>query len=132
MLSFGLAIAPRFLKGDIVKITGPLGAGKTTLVRGIVAGLGGNPSAVHSPTFSFVHQYQECVIQVFHCDFYRLPNESEMEEFGGAEFFAEDLLYLVEWPEKIKPIISNIPNRLLGIDLRVDSDCRIVTLSGTW
>jgi len=130
--AFGAFLSSYFKAGDIVKITGPLGAGKTTLVRGIVSGLGGNLASVHSPTFSLVHEYRTTSIQVIHCDFYRLPKYSELEDLGGAEFFDEAKLYLLEWPERIESILSTIPNRLLGVDLRVDTNCHEATLLGPW
>ena len=130
--AFG-ALLTKFLRsGDIVKITGPLGAGKTTLVRGIVSGLGGNLATVHSPTFSLVHEYSTALLPVIHCDFYRLPKNSGMEDFGGAEFFSEQKLYLIEWPERVEAVLSVTPNRLLGVDLRVDANCHEATLIGAW
>ena len=131
-LAFGMEIAPRLRPGDIVKITGALGAGKTTLVRGIVEGLGGNPTDVHSPTFALVHHYEVPSGQIIHCDFYRLPNGSELGEFGGLEFFESDSIFLVEWPERVELFNSTIPNRLLGIDLAADAGGRLVRLSGAW
>lgn len=130
--AFGTALTKFLRAGDIVKITGPLGAGKTTLVRGIVSGLGGNLGTVHSPTFSLVHEYCTTSLQVIHCDFYRLPNGSGMEDFGGAEFFSEQKLYLLEWPERVEAVFSSTPNRLLGVDLRVDANCHEATLIGAW
>ena len=130
--AFGVFLSPYFQAGDIVKITGSLGAGKTTLVRGIVSGLGGNLAAVHSPTFSIVHQYRTESLSVIHCDFYRLPKDSELEDLGGAEFFDEAKLYLLEWPERAEAILSTIPNRLLGVNLGINANCHEVTLLGAW
>ncbi len=130
--AFGAWLSTFFRAGDIVKITGPLGAGKTTLVRGIVSGLGGKIGAVHSPTFSLVHHYCAESLEVIHCDFYRLPNNSGMEDFGGAEFFSEQKLYLIEWPERVESVLSGIPNRLLGVDLQDDAVGREAVLSGDW
>jgi len=130
--SFGMALSPYFRAGDIIKITGPLGAGKTTFVRGVVSGLGGENSSVHSPTFSLVHQYCTALMPVIHCDFYRLPNDSEIEDLGGLEFFDEANLYLIEWPERIQRILSTTSNRLLGVDLQIDANCHEATLLGPW
>src|SRR4051812_41818743 len=100
-VEFGKKISTGFSSGNIVKIIGPLGAGKTTLVRGIVSGLGGNPAEVHSPTFSLVHEYETPRFAINHCDFYRLGDKTELEELGGLEFFSEEKLTLVEWPERV-------------------------------
>src|SRR3989338_6149625 len=123
MEALGAALASEFQAGDIVKITGPLGAGKTTLVRGIVSGMGGNTAEVHSPTFSLVHEYCTKSLRIINCDFYRLPKDSDLADLGGPEFFDGSNLYLIEWPERIETLLSDIPNRLLGVDLRVDANC---------
>lgn len=124
--SWGRSFAARLKAGDIVKITGDLGAGKTTLVRGIVAGLGGNSSEVHSPTFSLVHRYETPNETVNHCDFYRLEPDSQLDEFGGLEFFAEGEIFLIEWPERIGLWQSVTPERLLRLHLQHDADGRII------
>lgn len=123
--AFGKRFACILEPGSIVKITGPLGAGKTTFVRGVVEGLGGNSASVHSPTFGLVHQYQIPSGLINHCDFYRLPPQSELEDFGGLEFFESDSIFLVEWPERIGLWDSVIPRRLIGVDLQHDALGRV-------
>jgi tRNA threonylcarbamoyladenosine biosynthesis protein TsaE len=110
--------------GCIVKITGPLGAGKTTLVRGIVEALGGNPDSVHSPTFGIVHQYATPTVLINHCDFYSLPENSELDDFGGLEFFESDSIFLIEWPERIRLWESIDQKRLLEVDLQHEASGR--------
>lgn len=130
--AFGRKISPHLKPGDIVKITGPLGAGKTTLVRGVVAGLGGNPDQVHSPTFSLVHEYESPIGPINHCDFYRLPPGSELEEFGGPEFFEDEKIYFIEWPEQVRlPHLPN-PKRWIDVALRVDADGRKIQIPDDW
>jgi tRNA threonylcarbamoyladenosine biosynthesis protein TsaE len=131
-IAFGGSLAPYLRKGDIVKFTGGLGVGKTTLTRGILSGLGGNPEEVHSPTFSLVHHYFTPRCEIIHCDFYRLPNGAGLEEFGGLEFFESESIFLIEWSERIKLFKSTIPNRLLGIDLRANAEGREARLFGPW
>jgi tRNA threonylcarbamoyladenosine biosynthesis protein TsaE len=131
-LALGRKLAPRLRLRDIVKFTGLLGAGKTTLIRGIVEGLGGNPTDVHSPTFGLVHSYVAQNREILHCDFYRLPNDSGLEDFGGLEFFESDSIFLIEWPERIGLFNSTIPNRLLGVDLRINANGRMARLLGDW
>lgn len=116
-LDFGVKLSQYLRKGDIVKITGQLGAGKTTLVRGIVQGFGGDYQEVHSPTFSLVHEYYCPTISINHCDFYRLEGISSLEEFGGLEFFDEEKLFLIEWPEKVGLFQSITPERLIDVHL---------------
>lgn len=130
-LAWGRRLSAALRAGDIVKITGPLGAGKTTLVRGIVAGLGGNPDQVHSPTFSLVHEYEIPSGTVNHCDFYRLEGASELAEFGGLEFFDEEKIFLVEWPERIRLWKFITRDRLIDVDLQHDADGRMLRVSST-
>lgn len=130
MEEFGRKFSQQLQAGDIVKITGPLGAGKTTMVRGIVAGLGGNPDSVHSPTFGLVHEYSSPTHSIKHCDFYRLPQGSELEDFGGLEFFDSDTIFLIEWPERFRLWESVTSGRLIEADLQHDAEGREVTVFG--
>lgn len=125
-IAWGKRLGAALRAGDIVKITGPLGAGKTTFVRGLIAGLGGNPDQVHSPTFSLVHEYESPSEIVNHCDFYRLEGSSELEEFGGLEFFDEEKIFLIEWPERIRLWEFITRDRLIDVDLQHDAGGRIL------
>jgi tRNA threonylcarbamoyladenosine biosynthesis protein TsaE len=83
----------------IVLLSGDLGAGKTTLVRGIVAGIEGTlADEVSSPTFTLIHDYGA---GVFHIDLYRLDRDSEIDTLGLDEIFGQARLVLVEWGEKL-------------------------------
>lgn len=83
----------------VVLLSGDLGAGKTTLVRGIVAGIQGTAAQeVSSPTFTLIHDYGA---GVFHVDLYRLDHEREIDTLGLDDIFAEARLVLVEWGEKL-------------------------------
>ncbi|MCO5141679.1 MAG: tRNA (adenosine(37)-N6)-threonylcarbamoyltransferase complex ATPase subunit type 1 TsaE [Oligoflexia bacterium] len=128
--NFGQEFAQNLKPGDIVKITGILGAGKTTFVRGVVEALGGQADEVHSPTFSIVHEYGIEGGAIIHCDFYRLPDNSDLEEFGGLEFFEEEKIYLIEWPEKIRLFKSVFQRRLIDVHFEIVEDFRMVKI--TW
>ncbi|NUM89139.1 MAG: tRNA (adenosine(37)-N6)-threonylcarbamoyltransferase complex ATPase subunit type 1 TsaE [Bdellovibrionales bacterium] len=110
--------------GDIVKITGTLGVGKTTFARGVIEGLGGNVHEVHSPTFSLVHEIPTPRGWVNHCDFYRLPKESDLEDLGGLELFSSDRIHLVEWLEQASVEKLLDPQRLIRVDLQIDAHGR--------
>jgi tRNA threonylcarbamoyladenosine biosynthesis protein TsaE len=83
----------------VVLLSGDLGAGKTTLVRGIVGGIEGTqPEEVSSPTFTLIHDYGA---GVFHIDLYRLDRDSQIDTLGLEEIFSEARLVLIEWGEKL-------------------------------
>src|SRR6202789_4095272 len=86
----------------LIVLRGDLGAGKTTLVKGMAAALGAaNAEEVTSPTFTLVHEYQGKKVRLFHLDLYRLETEQELEGIGLWEMAdAPDALVLVEWGDK--------------------------------
>ena len=80
-------------------LEGELGAGKTTFTRALVAGLGGDPLLVHSPTFSLVHQY-EASVPIFHLDCYRLSDAEEWFSLGIDEQL-DQAVTCIEWPSRV-------------------------------
>jgi|YNPMSStandDraft_1061717.scaffolds.fasta_scaffold79218_2 tRNA threonylcarbamoyladenosine biosynthesis protein TsaE len=95
---FGRELAGRLQPGDVVLLEGPLGSGKTVLVRGIVRGLGSGDH-VSSPTFVLVHEYRgRC--RVAHADLFRLSGPSDLEDLGLEEYLDGSFVVLVEWPER--------------------------------
>ena len=93
----GAQLAARARRGDVIAISGPLGVGKTTLVRGYLAALG-SPDEVPSPSFAIVQPYETLDPPAWHVDLYRVENRSEIAELGLDA--AEDAVLLVEWPER--------------------------------
>ncbi|GAA4009625.1 tRNA (adenosine(37)-N6)-threonylcarbamoyltransferase complex ATPase subunit type 1 TsaE [Sphingomonas humi] len=98
MARAGAALAPLLKAGDVVTLTGALGAGKTTLVRGILAALG-HRGEVPSPTFAIVQPYDTTSLPVAHADLYRLEDPSELEEIGLEDQLLDGAI-LVEWPDR--------------------------------
>ena len=95
-VALGRQLAGLAQAGDVIALSGPLGVGKTTLVRGFMAGLG-HDDEVPSPSFAIVQPYDALVPPAWHVDLYRLNDPSELAELG-LDAAAEAVL-LVEWPE---------------------------------
>ena len=110
----GSNFASTLRPGHVVALHGDLGSGKTTFVRGIVEGLGGNPGAVSSPTFVIVQSYASPVAQIHHVDGYRIQSESELDEMGFDEYVDGTAIVLVEWPERVQ---SRLPAATVHIEL---------------
>ena len=97
MLGLGARLAPVLRPGDVVTLSGPLSAGKTTMVRGLLGALG-HRGEVPSPTFAIVQPYEELMPPIWHVDLYRIENPADIEELGLDDIRADGVL-IVEWPE---------------------------------
>ena len=97
MRSFGGRLANVLKAGDVVTLSGPLSAGKTTLVRGLLAALG-HGGEVPSPSFAIVQPYEMLSPPIWHVDLYRIENPADLDELGLEEIGGEGVL-IVEWPE---------------------------------
>jgi tRNA threonylcarbamoyladenosine biosynthesis protein TsaE len=97
--ALGRRLAGELRAGDVVALFGELGAGKTTLARGLLAGLG-HEGDVASPTFPIVIPYETLAIPAWHVDLYRIEDASELEELALDEAL-EDGALIVEWPERM-------------------------------
>jgi tRNA threonylcarbamoyladenosine biosynthesis protein TsaE len=100
----GTKLAACLFPGAVVGLVGPLGAGKTHLVRAIVAGLGGDVQRVSSPTFALIHEYA-ARMPVFHFDAYRLPKPGAFADLGAEEYFAGEGVCLIEWADRVEDIL---------------------------
>ena len=107
-LALGELLSELLPAPKLVLLRGDLGAGKTTLVKGIVAALGAaDPDGVTSPTFTLVHEYRGRKLRVFHLDLYRIETEAELEGVGIWEIAdTGDALVLVEWGERFPSLVA--------------------------
>lgn len=120
----GSAIAGLLRPGDVVALSGPLGAGKTTLARAIIAAMTGEKEAP-SPTFALVEPYDLAAATLWHFDLYRLENAADVFELGFED--ALDGVCLIEWPERIEALL---PDETLVIRLSLDGDARRAVIRG--
>jgi len=117
-INFGKKIAKRLKKGDIIALFGNLGAGKTTLVKGIAKGLGVKERTVNSPSFVLLKQYKG-KLPLYHFDFYRIKKAQEAYSIGLEEFLFSDGISVIEWADRIKTFL---PKQYLGIELKFKSE----------
>ncbi len=101
--ALGRRLAPQL--SGVVLLIGDLGAGKTTLAKGIVEGLGAaNADEVSSPTFTLIHEYGDPV-KVYHADLYRLDTAEQVRRLGLEELFDKPAITLIEWGERFPELI---------------------------
>lgn len=124
MLLLGQSLAQDLRGGELIFLSGGLGAGKTTLTRGILVGLG-HHGKVKSPTFTLVEPYLDITPPVYHFDLYRLSDPEELEYLGWRDYLAQQAVCIVEWPEKALGYLPEpdlaLQLQLQGIDQRVVS-----------
>lgn len=96
----GQAIGCVLRGGETIALYGPLGAGKTALVRGIAQGLGASPAAVTSPTFVVIHEYDQGRLPLAHMDLYRICSPRDLESTGLIEYFSGQTVTVIEWADK--------------------------------
>lgn len=85
----------------VMTFSGEIGAGKTTFIRAMLRALG-IKTAIKSPTFSLIESYQSQDLQIHHFDLYRIHDETELEYIGFRDYFLEEAICCIEWPERIK------------------------------
>ncbi len=125
-MAFGERIASRLHGGEVIALIGGLGAGKTTLAKGIARGLGVEDEVV-SPSFTLIQQY-EGRLGLTHIDLYRLDGAEEFEMIGGEEFLYTDGVTLIEWAEKIGELL---PPNLKRITIAIEENLeRTITVEG--
>ncbi|OIO18307.1 MAG: tRNA (adenosine(37)-N6)-threonylcarbamoyltransferase complex ATPase subunit type 1 TsaE [Candidatus Magasanikbacteria bacterium CG_4_10_14_0_8_um_filter_32_14] len=134
MITLGEKIAKKLNPGDIILLQGELGAGKTTMAKGIAKGLGISDEIV-SPTFTIMNVYnlenskQTTVNRLVHIDTYRLESEDNLIEIGVEDYLGEqDTVTIIEWPEKIKELLANKKTIEISI-VKQQGDSREITIT---
>jgi tRNA threonylcarbamoyladenosine biosynthesis protein TsaE len=113
----GASLSPVLLPGDVISLSGDLGAGKTVFVQGLAIALGVE-TGVTSPTFTIVHEY-EGRFPIVHLDVYRLDSFQEVIDLGFEEYLDPQAIVLIEWGDAIAPML---PRRHLNIEMRRADD----------
>ena len=122
----GARLASLVTGGDAIALVGELGAGKTTLVAGLVAALGGGEA--HSPTFSLVHEYRGGRLIVWHVDLYRIERAAELPELGLDDVVGDPRgIVIVEWADRF----DVLPPDHLTLELRHTDGGRELVATGT-
>ncbi len=120
-LEFGGRLAGDLQRGDVIALSGELGAGKTALVKGIARGLGITMD-VTSPTFTLIHEYGGGRLPLFHVDLYRLDSVSQALAVGIEDYLNGSGVTVIEWAERIAPLLpphtTRIQIKSIGEDVR--------------
>lgn len=105
MIEFGGELAQQLKRGAVVALHGDLGAGKTTLAKGVIAALTSiSTPEVQSPTFTYLNIY-EGELPIYHFDLYRLKSHEDFIQLGFLDFLGENGICLIEWAERIAPLL---------------------------
>ncbi len=128
--ALGAAIAGVLGKGEAICLTGPLGAGKSVLARGLIRAASPDEADIPSPTFTLVQFYRGPRLSIAHFDLYRLESPDEAYEIGLDEALVDGAA-VIEWPERLG---HHLPRDRLDIDLVPDGDLRRARLTphGAW
>jgi tRNA threonylcarbamoyladenosine biosynthesis protein TsaE len=124
-IELGRTLASQLKAGDVVAFYGDLGAGKTTMIKGIAVGLG-VADVVKSPSFVIVTEYAG-KLPVYHVDLYRLGENSDFESIGLDSYLDGDGVCLIEWAERAEKVL---PDRAIRVRMSVEGSGRRIEITG--
>jgi len=128
--TFAARLAERLKPGDVVALEGALGAGKSVFARSLMHALGVTDTAMPSPTFSLIQEYEGRGCRIAHMDWYRLEDAGEVAMLGVTDYFRPPWICLIEWPDRAADVL---PAHVWRIRLEtVTSDPAVRLVSVQW
>jgi len=118
-VAFAQKLAKEFRPGQVIALSGELGAGKSVFARALMRALGVTDEALPSPTFALIQTYDGIDCQVVHMDWYRLDDAEEIEMLGVRDYFQPPWISIIEWPERA---LSVLPSDAIHIEIKTDPD----------
>jgi tRNA threonylcarbamoyladenosine biosynthesis protein TsaE len=122
----GAAVAAMLRPGDALLLSGPLGAGKSALARGLIRALASEDEEAPSPTFTLVQLYETPSLRLAHLDLYRLEHPEEADELGIDDVLTDGAA-VIEWPERLDP--RALPPNRLAIEIAIEGEGRVAALT---
>jgi tRNA threonylcarbamoyladenosine biosynthesis protein TsaE len=128
-LAYGRSLAAKLSVPQCILLTGDLGAGKTTITKGIAEGLhAASKEDVTSPTFTLIHEYRGKNVSIYHIDLYRIETERELQTLGLQDLMNEDSILLIEWGEKFQWVVERC-NLQISIESIKETERKITVVS---
>lgn len=118
-VTIACTLAESLKPGDIIALSGELGAGKSVFCRALLRALGVTDEALPSPTFAIIQEYRGRDCQVAHMDWYRLDDADEIEMLGVRDFFQPPWISLIEWPERADQLLED---HVIRVDIFLDAN----------
>ncbi|MFQ5344977.1 MAG: tRNA (adenosine(37)-N6)-threonylcarbamoyltransferase complex ATPase subunit type 1 TsaE [Mariprofundus sp.] len=118
-IEFAAGFAATLKPGDVVAVSGDLGAGKSVFCRAVLRALGVTDEALPSPTFAIIQEYDADHCRVAHMDWYRLDDAAEIDMLGVRDFFISPWVCLIEWPERADEVL---PETTIRVQIQCDND----------
>jgi tRNA threonylcarbamoyladenosine biosynthesis protein TsaE len=123
------AFAASLKPGDVVALSGELGAGKSVFCRAVMRALGVTDEALPSPTFSIIQEYEGENCKVAHMDWYRLDAVEEIDMLGVREYFQPPWICLIEWPERAMVLLGETVIKVMMTLPSADPDSRLIEIN---